>query len=375
MVTRTYLGTSGWHYQDWVEPVYSKEEAEQEWLPYYSRIFNFVNINMTYYKEKIPQEFVRRWYGQTPPNFKFVVKANQKFTHKQSFNPQKFSQWMKQFQDLQEKQLGFLLQFPQSVVRSKQLLSAIKQIQSESIVFVEFRNRSWYYPPPETDPAVLVIPDTPTISTLPGRATSIRSTNQDIIFVRLHGRNRFRWYEHREARERYDYYYPPAEIKYLTQRMASNKSLIIIDANNHPLGQAPLNIIDTRRAMGEKLSEPEKKLERRITAILAHRLQREKMGKLNAYYPRAEESDWNTALKTDLSAKIRVATPYVIAGTSEGVEVYIDRCEKRIFCQKTSHRGMLCEHLRALLKEVGEEKPHVILEDYKDIMGIMGTKS
>ncbi len=109
MVTRTYLGTSGWHYQDWVEPVYSKEEAEQEWLPYYSRIFNFVNINMTYYKEKIPQEFVRRWYGQTPPNFKFVVKANQKFTHKQSFNPQKFSQWMKQFQDLQETQLGFLL--------------------------------------------------------------------------------------------------------------------------------------------------------------------------------------------------------------------------------------------------------------------------
>ncbi len=375
MVMRAYLGTSGWHYHDWVGPVYPREQKEREWLANYSRIFNFTNINVTFYQKRIREGLVKRWYKETPPNFKFVIKANQEFTHRRSFNAQEFSQWTEQFQDLQEKLLGFLLQFPQSVRRSKQLISAIKQVQCNSLVFVEFRDKSWYFPPTEIDPAILVIPDTPRISTLPGRATSIGLNAQNIVFIRLHGRNRFKWYNHEEARERYDYYYPPPEISYIIQRMASSrKNTIIVDANNHPLGQAPLNIIDAKRAMGEKISKQVRKLENRITSILAHRLHREKMGQLSAYFGEQKANGWNEVLKTDLEANIRVATPYVIAGVSEGIEVFVDRCEKRVYCEKPNHKRVLCDHLRALLKAVGKEKPHVVLEDFKDVLSTVGIK-
>ncbi len=363
MVKRTYLGTSGWYYRDWVGPVYSRDKYEKEWLYYYSRIFNFTNVNMTYYQEKVSSELVRRWYRETPPNFRFVIKANQKFVHKRSFNPQEFAQWTKQFDYLLEKRLGFLLQFPQSIRRSKQLISEVQQIELDIPFFVEFRDKSWYYPPPNIDPAILVIPDTPRISTLPGRATSTRLPNNDVLFIRLHGRNRYNWYEHKEARERYDYYYPPSEIRYIVQKMASQKSIIIIDANNHPLGQAPLNIVDAKRVMGKKISGSIKELEKRITSILSSRLHREKMSQLAAYF-RTTSKNWETVLETELKAEIRVATPYIIVGTSEGVEVYIDRCEKKMSCEKPKHKGIFCEHLQALLKTTGGENPQIILEDY-----------
>lgn len=47
------VGTSGWSYDDWTGPFYKSEE-KSKWLDYYSRFFNTVEINSTYYR--IPGE-------------------------------------------------------------------------------------------------------------------------------------------------------------------------------------------------------------------------------------------------------------------------------------------------------------------------------
>ena len=67
-----YLGCSGWSYDGWKGVFYPKDLDNRYWLSYYSKIFDFVEIDSTFYK--IPSKFmVNNWNKRTPENFKFAV--------------------------------------------------------------------------------------------------------------------------------------------------------------------------------------------------------------------------------------------------------------------------------------------------------------
>ena len=75
-----YLGCSGWSYDGWKGPFYSKELDNRYWLSYYSQIFDFVEIDSTFYK--IPSKFmVNNLNKRTSENFKFAVKFPKVITH------------------------------------------------------------------------------------------------------------------------------------------------------------------------------------------------------------------------------------------------------------------------------------------------------
>jgi len=116
-----YFGTSGFSYNDWVGAYYPPKMPRQEWLHYYAREFNALELNSSYYA--IPQiATVKSMIAKTGDSFLFSVKANQEMTHTRQ-NENKafvaFVQMLRPFIDAGK--LGCVLaQFPYSFSYNRQ---------------------------------------------------------------------------------------------------------------------------------------------------------------------------------------------------------------------------------------------------------------
>lgn len=74
------IGCSGWQYKHWKRDFYPADLAQREWLEYYARHFDTVEVNNSFYR--LPSEGVfESWRARTPPNFLFGVKASRFLTH------------------------------------------------------------------------------------------------------------------------------------------------------------------------------------------------------------------------------------------------------------------------------------------------------
>jgi uncharacterized protein YecE (DUF72 family) len=69
-----YVGTSGFAYPDWVPLFYSPGTRSKGLLGAYSVRLNAVELNNTFYQHPKPDR-IAAWLAQTPPEFRFVVKA------------------------------------------------------------------------------------------------------------------------------------------------------------------------------------------------------------------------------------------------------------------------------------------------------------
>lgn len=75
-----FIGTQGWNYAGWMGAFYPSKLPPKDLLPLYSRIFNTVEVDSTFYA--IPAESaVRGWYEKTPADFKFSLKLPSQITH------------------------------------------------------------------------------------------------------------------------------------------------------------------------------------------------------------------------------------------------------------------------------------------------------
>jgi uncharacterized protein YecE (DUF72 family) len=73
------LGTSGFSYDDWVGVFYPPDLPKREWLTFYAREFDTVELNVTYYRAR--RHTVLGWIDRTPSDFVFAVKAFGGLTH------------------------------------------------------------------------------------------------------------------------------------------------------------------------------------------------------------------------------------------------------------------------------------------------------
>ncbi len=77
---RVLLGTQGWSYPDWVGVFYPPGTRQEEYLPFYSRVFDTVELDTTFYHAPRPT-LVRGWVRATPPEFRFAAKFPKAITH------------------------------------------------------------------------------------------------------------------------------------------------------------------------------------------------------------------------------------------------------------------------------------------------------
>ena len=75
------VGTSGWNYPHWREVFYPEHMPEHDWLEYYARHFDTVEINYSFYRWPERESF-EKWRRETPEGFLFAVKASQYLTHR-----------------------------------------------------------------------------------------------------------------------------------------------------------------------------------------------------------------------------------------------------------------------------------------------------
>ncbi|MEW6129208.1 MAG: DUF72 domain-containing protein [Acidobacteriota bacterium] len=76
-----YIGTQGWNYADWFGPFYPPKTPKSDLLTLYSKIFNSVEVDSTFYA--IPSEnTLKGWNDKTPDDFIFSLKLLSEITHK-----------------------------------------------------------------------------------------------------------------------------------------------------------------------------------------------------------------------------------------------------------------------------------------------------
>jgi uncharacterized protein YecE (DUF72 family) len=146
------IGCSGWGYSDsfekggWVKVFYP--DAQTKKLPYYSQVFNYVEIDSTFYR--IPSQImVKNWDRKTPAKFRFTAKFPKVITHDKKFTnvEKELSLFYNAVKPLKEKLLALLIQFP-PYVKITEGLEALKEYDfffDDSFRYaVEVRHPSWF---------------------------------------------------------------------------------------------------------------------------------------------------------------------------------------------------------------------------------------
>lgn len=145
-IGKLYIGTSGWCYDSWVGNFYPRDLNKNKWLKYYSKYFNTVEINSSFYHLTRKETF-DNWALQTPDNFVFVVKASRYITHIKNL-----VDCSEPFKKLLDSALGlgnklglFLFQLPPNLKKNIIKLEDFFKIILKNYRYVfEFRNESWF---------------------------------------------------------------------------------------------------------------------------------------------------------------------------------------------------------------------------------------
>lgn len=79
-VPKVRIGTQGWNYDAWAGPFYPDETRPADFLRVYSRAFDTVEVDSTFYGLP-PASTLRDWAGRVPDEFQFALKLSQEITH------------------------------------------------------------------------------------------------------------------------------------------------------------------------------------------------------------------------------------------------------------------------------------------------------
>lgn len=144
-----YIGCSGWSYSSWQGPFYPKGIENSKWLKYYSKAFDYVEIDSSFYR--IPNEFiVRNWYKRTPGNFRFTAKFPKVITHDKrlrNIDEDQLDYFFDSMSELKEKLLALLIQLPPSIQIAEgleALRDILPHLDKSFRYAVEVRHRSWF---------------------------------------------------------------------------------------------------------------------------------------------------------------------------------------------------------------------------------------
>jgi uncharacterized protein YecE (DUF72 family) len=75
-----FAGTSGWAYPSWKPDFYPQKLAQKKFLNFYATQLNAVEVNFTF-RQLVKESTLQNWLSDTPPEFRFTVKAHQVITH------------------------------------------------------------------------------------------------------------------------------------------------------------------------------------------------------------------------------------------------------------------------------------------------------
>ena len=187
-----HLGTSGWYYDDWTEAFYPTDIKKGEWLPYYAKKFDTVEVNASFYRLPF-KNMVKGWRNKTPDDFLLTFKGSRVVTHRKKLNDVK--EYLNRFFDrikLAEKIGVVLWQLPPNLKKDlNRLEQFLTLLDSDLKQCVEFRHESWF--DDETYDLLGKYNVAFCIISAPKLPTPVEVT-ADFAYIRWHGVND--WYKH-----------------------------------------------------------------------------------------------------------------------------------------------------------------------------------
>ncbi len=139
-----HIGTMGWSYNHWVGNFYPANTEAQGFLYEYSKHFNSVEVNSTFYRTPSVST-VERWKRQTPSDFVFSAKLPRSITHVRMLEDcaDRLSFFLKTISLLNEKLGPLLIQLPPQFKpnRFKVLRDFIAYLPKTNRFAVEVRNK------------------------------------------------------------------------------------------------------------------------------------------------------------------------------------------------------------------------------------------
>lgn len=143
---KVLCGTSGFQFDAWREHFYPDDLASNRMLEYYAERLPTVEINYTFYRLPTTKT-LESWLAQTPPTFRFSLKASQRITHRARLKEAGesvvfFSERVKALGD----RLGpVLFQLPPNLKKDADRLRAfLPSIPAGMRAAFEFRHESWF---------------------------------------------------------------------------------------------------------------------------------------------------------------------------------------------------------------------------------------
>lgn len=251
-----HIGTSGFSYQDWRGHFYPEDLPDRDMLSYYAGHFGTVEVNATYYRLPGARMFAGM-LQKVPREFRFTVKATREMTHEApsgagpgSDTDAVFGKFVAALGPLVDAgQLGcVLLQFPWSFrdsAKNRDYLGSLAERMQGLPSVVELRNREWVRN--ETFELLRArglgycCVDEPRLK---GLMPPVAVATSPVGYVRFHGRNAQKWWQHQEAWERYDYLYSEAELQEWVpqvREVAAETHDTYVFFNNHYQGKAGKN--------------------------------------------------------------------------------------------------------------------------------------
>jgi len=243
------VGTSGYSYPEWRGPFYPPRLPQAQMLAHYAEAFSAVEVNSTYYRiptARMLEAMVRRAGGRLT----FAVKAPRELTHDRDKAAGALPLFREALAPMEAAgALGcVLLQFPFAFRPGPESAAHILGLRDglgDLPAVVEFRHRRWVSEDTfdwlRRHRLGFCCVDEPP---LPGLLPPVAVATGPVAYVRFHGRNAARWWQHAEAWERYDYLYTEAELLSWVQKiraLESQSTTTFVFFNNHAAGQAAAN--------------------------------------------------------------------------------------------------------------------------------------
>ena len=147
MNNQPFIGCSGFAVGFWKGLFYPENLPSKEYLSFYSKHLNAVEINSTFYRRPRPSTILK-WVEETEANFNFFIKIPKTITHLKKLDDTKnetteFCQYLAE--NLGTKLAGFLFQLPPSFhYTGENLAKVISTVDKNYLNVVEFRHQSWW---------------------------------------------------------------------------------------------------------------------------------------------------------------------------------------------------------------------------------------
>jgi uncharacterized protein YecE (DUF72 family) len=270
-VSRYYIGTAGWSYEDWDGVVYPPDkERGFHPLSYLAAYISIVEVNSTFYRPPVLSMslfWIKKLAGF--PDFLLSVKLHQVFTHeRESYSRKDADAFKLGIEPLvaARRLAALLIQFPWSYRNTEEhrdYLAGLFELFAGYPLALEVRHASWderrFFELLREHHVAFCNIDQPVIGE--SLRPSAVVTHPDFSYVRFHGRNYKDWFRKDAGRDdRYNYLYAKDELGdwiKMIKDLGKDSDRIYVITNNHYRGQALANALQIKNMVsGEKLEIP-----------------------------------------------------------------------------------------------------------------------